>query len=182
MSSERIPETDGSMINSEYKPWENTEKMRNKGLKISQHFSTPGIHPFDEIEWEKRQAKITDETGKTIFEQKNAEVPENWSQLATKVVVSKYFYGDINSGQRENSVKQLVHRVCRAIADRGFKDGYFKTKEDTETYYQELIWLCVNQYGAFNSPVWFNVGLFDVYGVKGSEHNYRWDTADEKAV
>ena len=165
MSSERIPETDGSMINSEYKPWENTEKMRNKGLKISQHFSTPGVHPFDEIEWEKRQAKITDETGKTIFEQKDAEVPENWSQLATKVVVSKYFYGDINSGQRENSVKQLVHRVCRAIADRGFKDGYFKTKEDTETYYQELIWLCVNQYGAFNSPVWFNVGLFDVYGV-----------------
>ena len=76
MSSERIPETGGSMINSEYKPWENTEKMRNKGLKISQHFSTPGVHPFDEIEWEKRQAKITDETGKTIFEQKDAEVPD----------------------------------------------------------------------------------------------------------
>ena len=119
MSSERIPEADGSMINSEYKPWENTEKRREKGLNIARHFSTPGVHPFDEIEWEKRPAKITDETGKTVFEQKDAEVPENWSQLATKVVVSKYFYGDINSGQRENSVKQLVHRVCRAIADRG---------------------------------------------------------------
>ncbi|MHC5191345.1 MAG: vitamin B12-dependent ribonucleotide reductase [Planctomycetota bacterium] len=182
MSSERIPGTDGNMINSDYKPWENAPKKREKGLKIAQHFSTPGVHPFDEIEWEKRQAKITDETGKTIFEQKDAEVPENWSQLATKVVVSKYFYGDISGGQRENSVKQLVHRVSRAIADRGFKDGYFKTKEDAETYYNELTWLCVNQYGAFNSPVWFNVGLFDVYGVKGSEHNYRWDNTENKAV
>ncbi|RKY12470.1 MAG: hypothetical protein DRP52_04645, partial [Planctomycetota bacterium] len=146
MSSERIPEANESMINSDYKPWENTQQAKGKGLKIAQRFSTPGVHPFDEIEWEKRQAKITDETGKAIFEQKDVEVPENWSQLATKVVVSKYFYGDINSGQRENSVKQLVHRVSRAIADRGLKDGYFKTKEDAETYYQDLTWLCVNQY------------------------------------
>ena len=182
MSEERIPKADENMINSDCKPWENRKKAEKKGLKIKQHFSTPGLHPFEEIEWEKRQAKIADETGKTIFEQKNAEVPENWSQLATKVVVSKYFYGDVHSGQRENSVKQLVHRVSRAIADRGLKDGYFETTEDAEIYYNELTWLCVNQYGAFNSPVWFNVGLYDVYGVNGSEHNFRWDDAQGKAV
>ena len=182
MSEERIPKADENMINSNNKPWENRQKAEKKGLKIKQHFSTPGLHPFEEIEWEKRQAKIADETGKTIFEQKDVEVPENWSQLATKVVVSKYFYGDVHSGQRENSVKQLVHRVSRAIADRGLKDGYFDTEEDAETYYNELTWLCVNQYGAFNSPVWFNVGLFDVYGVEGSEHNFRWDNSENKAV
>jgi ribonucleoside-diphosphate reductase alpha chain len=98
------------------------------------------------------------------------------------VVVSKYFYGDIHSGQRENSVKQLVHRVCRAIANWGRRDGYFETDQDAETFYHELTWLCVNQYGSFNSPVWFNVGLFDVYGIKGSEHNFRWDEKQQKAV
>ncbi len=182
MSEERNPKTDESIINSGLKPWETSRKMDKKGLKIPTHFSTPGVHPFDELEWEKRQAKIADETGKAIFEQNDVEVPANWSQLATKVVVSKYFYGDVHSGQRENSVKQLVHRVCRAIADRGQKDGYFETEEDTENFYNELTYLCVNQYGAFNSPVWFNVGLFDVYGVKGSQHNFRWDETEQKSV
>ncbi len=134
MSEERIPKTDDGKINSEFKPWEKSRDMHKKGLKISPNFATPGMHPFDELEWETRHAKITDETGKAVFEQNDVEVPTNWSQLATKVVVSKYFYGDIHSGQRENSLKQLVHRVCRAIADRGYKDGYFETKEDTETF------------------------------------------------
>ncbi|GAH81931.1 unnamed protein product, partial [marine sediment metagenome] len=103
------------------------------------------------------------------------EVPVFWSQLAAKVVVSKYFYGDIDSSERESSVKQLIHRVCRSVADRGLKDGYFGTAEDTENFYNELTWLCVNQYGAFNSPVWFNMGLFEVNGVEGSRHNFHWD-------
>ncbi len=182
MADERIRNEGENNINPEFKPWESCGKMDQKGLKIKPHFATPGTHPFDELEWEERQAKIADETGKAIFEQNDVEVPANWSQLATKVVVSKYFYGDITSGQRERSVKQLVHRVCRAIADRGFKDGYFETKEDTENYYNELTWLCVNQYGAFNSPVWFNVGLHDVYGVKGSEHNFYWNQEEGKAA
>jgi ribonucleoside-diphosphate reductase alpha chain len=156
--------------------------MHKKGLKIVPGFATPGVHPFDEIDWETRQAKIADETGKAVFEQNDVEVPANWSQLATKVVVSKYFYGDVHSGQRENSVKQLVHRVCRAIADRGYKDGYFETKTDAENFYQDLTYLCVNQYGAFNSPVWFNVGLHDIYGVKGSEHNFHWDDIKQQPV
>jgi ribonucleoside-diphosphate reductase alpha chain len=145
-------------------------------------FSTPGEHPFEQLEWEMRSAKITDDSGQAIFEQDNIEVPISWSQLAAKVVASKYFYGDIESGQREHSVKQLVHRVCKAIADRGRKDGYFATDEDAEIFYNELTWLCVNQYGAFNSPVWFNVGLFDVYGIAGNKHNFHWDPQHKEAV
>jgi len=151
-------------------------------LKIEHFFSTPGVHPFEQLEWEMRSAKITDDSGQAIFEQDNIEVPTSWSQLATKVVASKYFYGDIESGQRENSVKQLVHRVSKAIADRGRKDGYFATDEDAEVFYNELAWLCVNQYGAFNSPVWFNAGLLDVYGVAGSRHNFHWNPQYKEAV
>jgi len=152
------------------------------GLKVEHYFSTPGVHPFEQLEWEKRSAKITGDNGQAIFEQDNIEVPTSWSQLATKVVASKYFYGDAETGQRENSVKQLVHRVCKTIAGRGRKDGYFTTGEDAETFYNELTWLCVNQYGSFNSPVWFNVGLLDVYNVAGSKHNFRWDLERKEAV
>ncbi|MHC4567814.1 MAG: vitamin B12-dependent ribonucleotide reductase, partial [Planctomycetota bacterium] len=152
------------------------------GLEIEQFFSTPGVHPFDQLKWEKRSAKIAGDDGQAIFEQDDIEVPTSWSQLATKVVASKYFYGDIESGRRENSAKQLVHRVCKAIAQRGRKDGYFTSNEDAENFYHDLTWLCVNQYGAFNSPVWFNVGLLDVYNVAGSKHNFRWDPQSGKAV
>jgi ribonucleoside-diphosphate reductase alpha chain len=140
------------------------------------------MHPFEQLEWETRSAKITSDTGEPIFQQDNIEVPTSWSQLAAKVVASKYFYGDIETGQREHSVKQLVHRVCRTIADRGKRDGYFAADEDTETFYNELAWLCVNQYGAFNSPVWFNVGLYDVYGIGGSKHNFHWNADRKEAV
>jgi ribonucleoside-diphosphate reductase alpha chain len=150
-------------------------KAKEKGLGFTPVFSRPGVHPFDELEWDKRTAEITDDSGKAIFKQENVEVPKSWSVLATKIAVSKYFYGDIANGTdptrngRETSVRQLVHRVTRTIADWGRKDGYFKSKQDAETFYHELTWLCVNQHGAFNSPVWFNVGLYHQYGVgKGS--------------
>ena len=158
------------------------EAEKSKGLKVEQFFSAKGVHPFDQLQWENRSAKIASDTGEVIFEQDDIEVPTCWSQLATKVVASKYFYGDNDTGQREHSVKQLIHRVCRAIADRGQRDGYFATEEDAEIFYNELCWLCVNQYGAFNSPVWFNVGLFDVSGIKGSKHNYHWDEKSQDAV
>ena len=168
--------------NKQTKPTVAVEATELKGLKIEQFFSTPGVHPFEELEWKKCSAKISSDTGETIFEQNNIEVPTSWSQLATKVVASKYFYGDIETGQREDSVKQLVHRVCRAIADRGKRDSYFASNKDAEAFYNELTWLCVNQYGAFNSPVWFNVGLYDTYGVAGSKHNYHWDLERQEAV
>ena len=161
--------------------WQSPKEKKLRGLKINQIFSTPTVHPFDEIEWENRQAKITGDTGEIIFEQNDVEVPAFWSQLATKVVVSKYFYGDIDTGNREHSVKQLVHRVCKTIADRGQKDGYFATQTDAENFYNELTWLCVNQYGAFNSPVWFNVGLKDIYNIEGGEHNWHWDNQAEQS-
>src|SRR5512139_3661042 len=129
-----------------------------KGLNVEPSFSKPGVHPFEQLEWEKRTAKISSDSGEAIFEQDDIEVPMGWSQLATKVVASKYFYGDLENGQREHSVKQLVHRVCKTIAERGLRDGYFANQDQAEIFYNELTWLCVNQYGAFNSPVWFNVG------------------------
>jgi len=153
-----------------------------RGLKIEHFFSTEGVHPFEQLEWEKRSAKITSDNGHVVFEQDNIEVPTTWSQLATKVVASKYFYGDLETGQREHSLKQLVHRVCKTIADRGRRDGYFATDADAEVFYNELTWLCVNQYGAFNSPVWFNVGLHDVYAIAGSKHNYHWDQQKQTAT
>ena len=159
-----------------------TEAADSKGLRVEQFFSAAGVHPFDQLEWEVRSAKILDDNGQVIFEQNNIEVPTTWSQLAAKVVASKYFYGDIESDQREHSVKQLVHRVCWTIAQRGKRDGYFASDEDAENFCNELTWLCVNQYGAFNSPAWFNVGLFDVYGVAGSKHNFHWDPKHKKAV
>ncbi|MBI5396562.1 MAG: vitamin B12-dependent ribonucleotide reductase [Verrucomicrobia bacterium] len=137
----------------------------SSGLTVKRVFSTAGKHPFDQLEWEKRTAEITDDTGKAIFKQENVEVPKNWSVLATKVVVSKYFYGELGTPERETSAKQLIHRVTRTIADWGLKDGYFKTQQDAETFYEELTWLSVNQHGAFNSPVWFNVGLYHQYGI-----------------
>jgi len=140
---------------------------------IERTFSAEGINPFDQVKWEKRTAEITDDRGKVVFKQKDVEVPEFWSQLATKVVVSKYFYGEQNTPERESSVRQLIHRVCRTIADWGVKDGYF-SQEDGEVFYNELVFLSVNQYGAFNSPVWFNVGLYHQYGIGKNSTRGNW--------
>ena len=150
-------------------------RSAKEGLTVEQIFSTPGEHPFDQIVWEKQSARITDEKGAVIFQQDDVEVPTEWSQLATNVVVSKYFYGEAGKPHRENSIKQLVHRVTRTIADWGREDGLFATDDDAERFYQELTYLCINQYGAFNSPVWFNVGLYHHNGIAGSEGNYHWD-------
>ncbi|MFP4104750.1 MAG: vitamin B12-dependent ribonucleotide reductase [Phycisphaerae bacterium] len=161
---------------------ETTDRSAKDGLQVTPTFATPQVHPFDELTWEQRSAKIADGKGNTIFEQEDVEVPSGWSQLATNVVVSKYFYGEKGTSEREHSVKQLVHRVTRTIADRGKADGVFASDEDAENFYRDLTWLCVNQYAAFNSPVWFNVGLWDVNGVKGSEGNFHWDEESQSAV
>jgi len=148
-------------------------KPSKKSLRVDRVFSDAKVNPFDQIEWDKRTAEITDDAGKVIFKQENVEVPKSWSVLATKVVVSKYFYGEQHTSERETSVRQLINRVTRTIADWGVKDGYF-SKEDGETFYNELTWLCINQYGAFNSPVWFNVGLYHQYGVGKNSAKGNW--------
>jgi ribonucleoside-diphosphate reductase alpha chain len=158
-------------------------KKKNPGLRFERVFSDAAVAPFDQIEWERRTAEITDDGGKVIFRQENIEVPKNWSALATKIAVSKYFYGDIANGTdprkggRESSVRQLVHRVTRTMADWGLADGYFADAEAAEIFYDELTWLCVNQHAAFNSPVWFNVGLYHEYGIgkNAGAGNYFYD-------
>lgn len=153
-------------------------KISGRGLKVDRVFSAAGVSPFNQVEWERRKAVITDDKGNKIFEQDNVEVPKSWSMLATNVVASKYFYGEIGTSQREYSVRQLVHRVARTIADWGLEDGYFASKEDAEIFYNELTFLCLNQYGSFNSPVWFNCGLYQQYGVgKGNNAGlFHWDS------
>jgi ribonucleoside-diphosphate reductase alpha chain len=165
------------------------ERRKNSGLKIKRVFSDAAVAPFDQVEWERRNAEITDDGGKVIFKQEDIEVPKNWSALATKIAVSKYFYGDIANGTdpykggRETSVRQLIHRVTRTITDCGIADGYFADAEAAEIFYDELTWLCLNQHGAFNSPVWFNVGLYHQYGVgKGAgAGNYFYNRETGKA-
>jgi ribonucleoside-diphosphate reductase alpha chain len=142
-------------------------------LTIRRVFSDPKVGPFEQAEWERRTAEITDDTGKVIFKQEDVEVPKSWSLLATKVVVSKYFYGEQNTPERETSGRQLIHRICRTIADWGVKDGYF-SQADGDVFYDELAWLCLNQHGAFNSPVWFNVGLFHEYHIGNRSNKGNW--------
>jgi ribonucleoside-diphosphate reductase alpha chain len=151
-----------------------TESKTTRGLSFERVFSKQGVNPFDEVQWETRTAEITDDAGKVIFKQDNVEVPKTWSLLATKVVVSKYFYGENKTKEREHSVRQLIHRVTRTIADWGKRDGYFKTDKDAETFYDELTWLCLNQHGSFNSPVWFNTGLYHQYGIGKSSGQGNW--------
>ncbi len=158
-------------------------KGKGTGLKITRLFSKKDVNPFDEIEWEQRRAAITDGKGGVVFVQDEVEVPRSWSMLATNVVASKYFYGAVGSEMREYSARQLVHRVARTIADWGLAAGYFATPEDAESFYGELAFLCINQYGSFNSPVWFNVGLYHVYGHRAdSRCSYVWDEEAQEVV
>ncbi len=166
-----------------------TEATGSPGLTFEPVFASPGLSPFAEIDWDLRTAEITDDSGKAMFRQENVEVPRSWSELATKIAVSKYFYGDASlgndprNGGREHSVRQLIHRVTRTITDWGIEDGYFADETSGENFYQDLTWLCLHQHGAFNSPVWFNVGLHHQYGIgaHGGEGNWHWDEPTGKA-
>lgn len=134
-------------------------KAEARGLKFTRRFSREGVHPFDEIEWELRDAVITNDKGVTVFEQRGVEVPKGWSQQATNIVVSKYFRGQIGTPQRETSVRQVVGRVATTIADWGRQGGYFASPADALAFEHELAAILVTQRAAFNSPVWFNVGV-----------------------
>ncbi len=131
----------------------------HKGIPHPRYFTKAAVHPFSEIEWELREANITNEKGQVVFSQKNVEVPKFWSMLATNVVVSKYFRGPLGTPQREHSVKQLVSRVADTIAGWARKQNYFASEADAQAFQDELTHLLVYQKMAFNSPVWFNVGI-----------------------
>ncbi|MFO0695428.1 MAG: vitamin B12-dependent ribonucleotide reductase [Polyangiales bacterium] len=149
------------------------------GLQIDRHFTRSGEKALESVTYELRNSVITNSDGSIVFELKGAEIPESWSQLATDIAVSKYFrkagiQGDKAKGER--SVKQLVYRIAHTIRTAGEKfGGYFADAEAAETFEQELLHLLVNQKAAFNSPVWFNCGLFHEYGIEGSGGNYAWD-------
>ncbi len=128
-------------------------------IQIQRYFTTEKLHPYDEFEWERRVAKITSAKGETIFEQKDVEVPKFWSQTATDIVAEKYFAGHVGKPSREYSVRQLIDRVADTITRHGTEAGYFAADSDAKIFNEELKYILVNQRAAFNSPVWFNVGV-----------------------
>src|SRR5579862_9082807 len=151
-----------------------TNKKKAPGLTFRRLFTKPGVSPYNEVEWELRTAQITDSQGGMIFEQKNVEVPKDWSMTATNIVASKYLHGQIGTDERETGVRQLVARVAETIRDWGMKDGYFRTSEDAATFHDELVHLLIRQHVAFNSPVWFNVGCERVE-PKSDATNWHWN-------
>jgi ribonucleoside-diphosphate reductase alpha chain len=165
---------------------------RARGVAVDRRFSTAGVNPLDAVVYERRSSVITNPDGSIVFKMDGAEVPTGWSQLATDIVISKYFrraglHGDKDKG--ETSVRQVVRRLAHTIRVAGetgvvqppsgrARSSYFTSKADAEAFEAELSYLLVNQIGAFNSPVWFNLGLWHEYEIKGSGGNWAWDGAD----
>jgi ribonucleoside-diphosphate reductase alpha chain len=152
-----------------------------RGLQFTRHFTKPGVSPFDELTWELRDAVIQDFKGKLIFEQKNVEVPSDWSMTATNIVASKYLHGQVGTPEREKGVRDLISRVAESIRDWGLRDGYFTSAEDAEVFFAELAHLLLNQKAAFNSPVWFNVGC-DRLEPNSDAQNWHWDSTQGKVA
>ncbi len=153
------------------------KKEERTGVSFPRHFTAklpPGTTPYDQVTWERRTATIGNDKGSVIFEQRDIEVPADWSQTATNIVASKYFHGRVGSPDRETSVAQLVHRVVDTIADWGLTGNYFKSKEDGENFRQELAHLMLTQKACFNSPVWFNVGVTEARG-----YGFYFDDAEQ---
>ncbi len=143
-------------------------------LRFERFFSKAGISPYDEVQWERRTALISDASGKTIFEQKDVEVPIDWSMTATNIVASKYLHGSLGTPERETGVRQLIGRVAETVRDWGLAGGYFATPEDAAIFHDELVHLLVGQKVAFNSPVWFNVGC-DRLEPNSDAQNWHWN-------
>jgi ribonucleoside-diphosphate reductase alpha chain len=151
-----------------------TPNVSRGGLTFTRRYSKAGISPYDEVQWERRTASITDASGKSIFEQKDVEVPVDWSMTATNIVASKYLHGQMNTPERETGVRQLVGRVAETIRDWGLAGGYFAGAQDAAIFHDELVAMLVQQKVAFNSPVWFNVGC-DRMEPNSDAQNWHWD-------
>jgi len=155
------------------------KKGASRGLAFERRYTQKGADPLDGVTWERRTSVITNPDGSIVFKCEGAEIPAEWSQLATDIVVSKYFRKAGLHGKKElgeTSVRQVVHRLARTIREAGERfGGYFATTREADAFEAELSYLLVHQYGAFNSPVWFNCGLFHRYGITGTGGNYAWD-------
>lgn len=156
------------------------------GLSIARLYTVPGItleDVFHGVEWTKRTSKITEVDGSVVFEQEGVEVPAFWSQLATDILAQKYFRrAGLPGGGGESSLKQVVRRIVNTIVSEGIDKGYFATTDDADIFAAEMAYMLVHQIGAFNSPVWFNVGLWHAYGIVGSKENFQWDHSLERVV
>jgi ribonucleoside-diphosphate reductase alpha chain len=157
---------------------QNTNELQfnDKRLKIGRRFTKPNVHPFDEIEFEKRSSVIAEPDGKVVFSLENIDVPKSWTQLATDIIVSKYFRkAGVPGTGHEINAKQVVHRIANTIRLAGESMGYFQTTADADAFEMELMHILITQKGAFNSPVWFNCGLYHQYGIPGTGGNWYWD-------
>jgi ribonucleoside-diphosphate reductase alpha chain len=168
--------TSGSEVQkgSELQRGSEVHKKKSPGLAFRRLFTKPGVSPYSEVEWELRLAQITDAHGNVIFEQKDVEVPKDWSMTATNIVASKYLHGKLGTAERETGVRQLIARVAETIRDWGLSQGYFRAPEDGATFHDELVHILVRQYAAFNSPVWFNVGC-DRIEPNSDGRNWHWN-------
>ena len=129
-------------------------------IGITRHFTAPGVHPYDEVEWERRDARISNwKDGTVAFEQLGVEFPTNWSLNATNIVAQKYFRGTLGLPEREWSLKQVIDRVANTVTTWGIEGGYFADQAETDAFNNELKYILVTQRAAFNSPVWFNIGV-----------------------
>jgi ribonucleoside-diphosphate reductase alpha chain len=165
-------------VSTKTHPWAPAaESPGKRGISFSRLFTKAGLHPFDEIEWEFRTASIQNDKGKVIFEQRNVEVPKDWTQTAANIVASKYFHGKQGTPERESSVRQLISRVSDTIAQWGAEGGYFRSAEDARAFHDELTHILVRQKAAFNSPVWFNCGLWHKYQRSSQASGWYWDPA-----
>lgn len=182
-----LPKVEISVTKPVAKP-KKTQPQTETGLRFKRRLTKPNRHPFDAIEWDKRTSVIRDEKGNIIHEIKNIEVPKSWSQLATDIISFKYFRRrgvplTIAETGAETSARQVIYRVAHSIRMSGERQGgYFATVEDADTFEAELTHLLINQMGAFNSPVWFNVGLYEQYGVEGSSGQFQWDEATQTVI
>jgi ribonucleoside-diphosphate reductase alpha chain len=149
------------------------------GLTFKRFFTKAGVSPYDELEWELRLAQITDSQGGIIFEQRDVEVPKDWSMTATNIVASKYLHGPLDTPERESGVRALVTRVAETIRDWGIAGGYFRSAEDAAIFHDELAHLLLQQKAAFNSPVWFNVGC-DRIEPDSDARNWHWNNETQR--
>jgi ribonucleoside-diphosphate reductase alpha chain len=176
---EQIKSQSASSSNSATNKSTGEKSAKTQGLAFRRFFTKPGVSPYSEVEWEFRDALIADSKGGVIFEQKNVEVPKDWSMTATNIVASKYLHGQIGTAERETGVRQLIARVAETIRDWGMNDGYFRSQEDAATFHDELVHLLVRQHVAFNSPVWFNVGC-DRIEPNADGNSWHWNATDGK--
>ncbi len=152
-----------------------------EGIPIERRFTRVGVNPLDEIEYAKRSSMINNPDGSVVFRMENVEVPKEWSQLATDIIVSKYFRkAGVPGTGHETSARQVVYRIAHSIRTAGEQFGnYFRSAEEAQTFEDELLHLLITQKCVFNSPVWFNCGLHHEYGISGSGGNWHWDAATD---